>query len=664
LPNLKIMKILSALFLTALVATGFCAHAKVILSSAFSDNMVLQQKTKAAIWGKADPGKAVTVSTTWSSKKYSAIAGADGKWKIMLSTPSYGGPYDITVSDGDVVTLKNVLIGEVWICSGQSNMEFPVSGWSQVVNVQQELADANYPNIRLLQVEHITSTVPLEDAKITGGGWQPCTPQSVAQFSAVAYFFARDIYKKTGIPIGLIHSSWGGTIVEAWTSENTVKQLPDLAKAYERMKTLNKEQSLALYNTEAAAWQTNVVAKDGGYQNGVPVWAAPAIDTEGWKPVQLPGAWETSVLPDFDGIVWFRKKIRIPESWAGKDIKLSLGAIDDNDVTFFNGEKIGETNFYAAPRNYTIPADKVKAGEFVITVRAFDTGGDGGFTGKKGVMFMQSGTGETIPLDGPWQYKMAVDFKGFPTPVLNDGPNRPSVLFNAMLKPFTQYAVKGAIWYQGEANTNRAQQYAELFPALINDWRRDWNNPKMAFYFVQLANFMPVSPQPIPSAWAELRDVQLATLAMPNTGMAVAIDIGEGADIHPRNKQEVGRRLALIALAKNYGQGGVYSGPVYSSSKIDGSAISIKLKNAEGLSAKGGGAVTGFAIAGEDQKFYWADAVISDDKVTVSSPNVKNPVAVRYAWANNPVCNLVNGAGLPASPFRTDSWQYSTFGKK
>lgn len=657
------MKILRTLLLITLLAAALCADAKVVLSSTFSDNMVLQQKTKAAIWGKAEPGKTVSVSTTWSTKKYTAIAGADGKWKIMLATPSYGGPYDITVSDGEAITLKNVLIGEVWVASGQSNMEFPVSGWFQVINYQQELADAQYPNIRLLQVEQANSNVALDDAKITGGGWQPCTPQTVAKFSAVAYFFARDIYKKTGIPIGLIHSSWGGTIVEAWTSENTVKQLPDLAKAYHTMKSLNKEQSLALYNTEMAAWQAAVIAKDGGYQNGVPVWAAPNIDSTGWKTIQLPGAWETAALPNFDGIVWFRKTINVPDAMAGKELTLSLGAIDDNDITFVNGEKIGETNNYAAPRNYIIPGEKVKAGQLVITVRVVDTGGGGGFMGKKDVMFLQSKTGERIPLDGPWQYNAAVDLKGFPAPVLNDGPNRPSVLYNAMINPFTQYAVKGAIWYQGEANADRAQQYGELFPALINDWRRDWNNPKMAFYFVQLANFMPVSPQPVPSAWAELRDVQAATLALPYTGMAVAIDVGEALDIHPKNKQEVGRRLALIALAKNYGQADAYSGPVYKSFKINGDAIAVKFKHADGLKAKDG-ALTGFAIAGADQKFYWADAVVNGNKVTVSSPNVKNPVAVRYAWANNPVCNLYNGAGLPASPFRTDSWQYSTFGKK
>lgn len=657
------MKILRALIFSALAAAGLSANAKVTMPSAFSDNMVLQQKTKAAIWGKAEPGKTVSITTTWSTKKYTAIAGADGKWKVMVATPSYGGPYDITISDGEALTLKNVLIGEVWIASGQSNMEFPVSGWSQVVNYQQELTEANYPNIRLLQVEHITSTEPLDEAKITGDGWQVCDSKTVAQFSAVAYFFARDIYKKTGIPIGVIHSSWGGTIAEAWESEATVKQLPDLAKAYERMKTLTKEQSIALFNTENSAWQTNVLTKDGGYQNGVAAWAAPVIDTTAWKTMNLPGAWEKSGMPDFDGIVWFRKKIVIPESWAGKPLLVSLGAIDDADVTFLNGEKIGETNFYAAPRNYTIPAEKVKAGEFVLTVRAYDTGGDGGFTGKKGVMFMQSGT-DRVSLEGPWLYRASVDFKGFPSPALNDGPNRPSVLYDAMINPFIQYAVKGAIWYQGESNANRAQQYGEIFPALIKDWRRDWNNPKMPFYFVQLANFMPSRTQPEPSAWAELRNVQTATLALPYTGMAVAIDVGEALDIHPRNKQEVGRRLALIALAKDYGQSGVYSGPMYSSYKVNGEAINLKFKYAEGLNAKNGDKLTGFAIAGDDQKFYWADAVINGNTVTVSSPNVKNPVAVRYAWADNPVCNLYNSAGLPASPFRTDSWQYSTFGKK
>jgi sialate O-acetylesterase len=658
------MRTFRNLLLTTLLATALCADAKVTLPSVFTDNMVLQQKTKAAIWGKAEAGKTVSVTTTWSSKKYTAVADADGKWKVMLATPSYGGPYDITVNDGDALILKNVLIGEVWICSGQSNMEFPVSGWFQVLNYQQELTDAQYPNIRLLQVEQANSTVPLDDAKITGGGWQPCTQQTVAKFSAVAYFFARDIYKKTGIPIGLIHSSWGGTIVEAWTSENTVKQLPDLAKAYHTMKTLNKEQSLAQYNTELATWQAAVTAKDSGYQNGAAVWAPANIDTSGWKTVPLPGAWEAAALPNFDGIVWFRKTINVPEAMAGKELTLSLGAIDDNDITFVNGEKIGETNFYAAPRNYIIPAEKVKAGQIVITVRVVDTGGDGGFTGKKGVMFLQSKTGERIPLEGPWLYKAAVDLKNFPSPVLNDGPNRPSVLYNAMINPFIQYAIKGAIWYQGEANVTRAQQYGELFPALINDWRRGWNNPKMPFYFVQLANFMPVSAQPVPSDWAELRDEQSATLALPYTGMAVAIDVGEAADIHPKNKQEVGRRLALIALAKNYGRSEAYSGPVYKSYKVNGNTIDIKFKNADGLNAKNGGKLTGFAIAGEDQKFYWADATISGNKVTVSSPNVKNPVAVRYAWANNPVCNLYNGAGLPASPFRTDSWQFITFGKK
>jgi sialate O-acetylesterase len=659
------IRILRNSLIIGLTIIGFNAQSKVVLPSVFSDNMVLQQKTNAAVWGKADAGKTITISTSWSNKHYTTTADANGKWKVMVATPAYGGPYDITINDGDALTLKNVLIGEVWVCSGQSNMEFPVSGWSQVINYKQELADAQYPNIRLLQVEHVDSTVPLDDAKISGGGWQQCNPQTVAGFSAVAYFFARDIYKNTGIPIGLIHTSWGGTILEAWTSEQTVKKLPDFAERLNNVKTLNKEQSKAVYDQEMAAWQKEYLIKDAGYKQGMPQWAAPIVDTTGWGTMLLPTEWETAGLPDFDGIVWYRKKVNIPQEWAGKDLQVSLGTIDDNDITFFNGEKIGETNGFNVLRNYTIPANKVKAGEFVLCIRILDGAGGGGLNSDKSKLYLQTTSGARMAINGSWDYKVGLDFKDYPMPQLNDGPNRPTVLFNTMINPFIQYAVKGAIWYQGESNAARAHQYRELFPAMIKDWRQQWNNSKMPFYFVQLANYFQVSYQPVASAWAELRDAQSGALALPNTGMAVAIDIGDGADIHPKNKQEVGHRLALIALAKNYGENIPYSGPVYSSYKINGNSISIQFKCVDGgLVAKNAKLPAGFFIAGADQKFYWADAVISGDKVIVSSPRVTKPVAVRYAWANNPVCNLYNGAGLPASPFRTDDWVDSTVARK
>jgi len=365
-------------------------------------------------------------------------------------------------------------------------------------------------------------------------------------------------------------------------------------------------------------------------------------------------------------VVWFRKNITIPQSWAGKDLKVNLGTIDDNDVTFFDGEKIGQTEGYNVPRVYTILGNKVKAGTFALVVRVLDGMGNGGIFGDKNILSLVSAGGERLSLDGEWQYKVGLNFKDVaPIPTSDDGPNRTTVLYNAMINPYLQFPIKGAIWYQGESNAGRANQYRTLFPAMIKDWRKSWNQPNFPFYFVQLANFMKVDGEPVSSEWAELRDAQRETLSLPNTGMAVSIDIGDAVDIHPKNKQDVGRRLAFIALAKDYGVKIPFRGPVYQSQKVDGNAINLTFKAADGgLKASDGTELKGFAVAGSDQKFYWAKAVIKGNQVVVSSTEVPNPVAVRYAWANNPVCNFVNGAGLPASPFRTDNWPEITLGKK
>lgn len=653
-------------FFMALLLLCCKVQAKITLPAVFSDNMVLQQKTTAAIWGKADPDKDVTLAATWGNKRYAAKADHSGNWKIMVETPAYGGPYRITISDGESFSLKNVLIGEVWLCSGQSNMEMPLSGWGKIKDYQKEIDEAQYPNIRLLQVEHTTANTPLEDAKVANGGWQPCNAQNVAEFSSVAYFFAREIYKKEGVPIGLIHTSWGGTIAEAWTSGTTLKGMPDFAAAVKKIENADQNNSKGSYEKAVQNWEKVVLTKDAGYEQEKALWAAPSFDASSWKTMSLPVLWDQSILPDLDGVVWFRRKVSIPASWAGKTVKVNLGTIDDNDITFFNGQKIGETKGYERTRSYTIPAEQVKAGEFVLAVRVFDGSGGGGIYGVKDILSVVSATGERISLDGDWQYNIGLNLKDIaPAPVALDGPNRPAVLYNAMIHPFIQFPIKGVIWYQGEANADRANQYRTLFPALITDWRKQWNRGDFPFYFVQLANYMKTNDQPIPSAWAELRDAQLKTLSLPNTGMSVTIDIGEGENIHPKNKQEVGRRLALIALAKTYGDKTAYSGPSLLSSQVTDNSVSLTFNHTEGgLKAKDGGTLTGFAVAGEDQKFHWADAVIQKDKVVVSSPEVPHPVAVRYAWANNPVCNLVNGAELPASPFRTDNWKDSTAGKK
>ncbi|HEY4151069.1 MAG TPA: sialate O-acetylesterase, partial [Chitinophagaceae bacterium] len=600
------------------------ARAKVVLPSVFSDNMVLQQKTNAAVWGKATPGKTVTVLPSWNGKTYTVPVDVSGNWNIKLPTPSYGGPYTIRISDGEPLVLKNVLIGEVWICSGQSNMEMPLAGWGKINNYEKEIAAADYPNIRLLQAIHATSNQPLDDAQVSNGGWQPCSPQTVGEFSSVAYFFAREIYTHTKIPIGLIHTSWGGTVAEAWTSGATLKTLPDFKAAATAIEN-TPETSAAEMTRRMEAWQKGIDEKDAGYRNGEAAWLS-NTDESGWQTMELPSFWEARGLPDFDGVVWFKKKINIPQSWAGKDITVSLGMIDDNDISWFNGEKIGATVGYTTPRKYTISGSKVKAGENSITVRVFDGGGGGGIYGEPATLALESASGERLSLAGPWLYKVGLNLKDLgPAPESATGPNRATVLYNAMIHPYIRFAIRGAIWYQGEANADRAWQYRSLFPALITDWRKQWGIGDFPFYFVQLANFMKAEVQPMPSAWAELREAQSTTLSLPNTGMAVIIDIGDADNIHPKNKQEVGRRLALIALAKNYGEKLVYTGPVFQSQKIGGNTIRLAFKTAGGQLTTGNNKpLTGFAIAGADHVFHWANASIENNQVVVSSPGVSS----------------------------------------
>jgi sialate O-acetylesterase len=652
------------LFFALLCVTTY-AQAKIVLPAVFGSNMVFQQKTNVAFWGKANAGRKVEIHVSWNKKLYTATVNGTGDWKAMIPTPSYGGPYQVAISDGEgaPLTLANVMIGEVWICSGQSNMEFPVVGWGKVDHYEKEVADANYPNIRLFQIDHTTSDLPLEDlTKVANGGWTPCTPKYVAEFSAVAYFFARELYKQTGIPIGLIHTSWGGTIAEAWTSAQTLNTMPDFAAA---VKKIASTPGGANYTQELNLWQKIVEENDAGNGKGKLSWADRSIDDSSWKSLALPALLETSALPDFDGIAYLRKTVTIPKTWEGKAITLNLGTIDDNDITYLNGEKIGETEGYNKPRVYNIPAEKVKAGVNTITVRVFDSGGGGGIYGDKNILALVSASGEKLSLDGEWKYKVGLNLKDVPAmPISSTGPNRPTVLYNAMINPFIQFTIRGAIWYQGESNADRASQYRTLFPAMIKDWRTKWKLGDFPFYFVQLANFMKAEDAPVASAWAELRDAQRQTLSLPNTGMAVAIDVGNAEDIHPKNKQEVGRRLALIALAKTYGKKITYSGPAFTSQQVEGNTIHLNFDFTDGGLAAKSGELKGFAIAGADQKFYWAKAIIKGNQIVVSSPEVPKPVAVRYGWANNPGSNLINGAGLPASPFRTDTWPDTTFGKK
>ena len=647
-----------------------CSHepAKNIkLTPLFTDNMVLQQKQKIVVWGTAGPGGEVIVEL--NGKQAKAVAGEDGKWKTMLPPMEAGGPYEMKITGEDTLTINNVMVGEVWICSGQSNMEMPLggNGWSHVNNWQQEVASADYPDIRLLIVKKEMANRPKDT--FNSKGWEVCTPETVGEFSAVGYFFGRDLYEKIKVPVGLIETSWGGTVVEAWTSAEALKMIPefvDTVKAIEAdMRTA--EERLAAQKENKKIWPDkigNIIKNSGTWEHG---YQKADFNIGGWKTMNLPTIWERAGLEKVDGIVWFARDVNIPSSWKGKDLTLSLGRINDYDFTWFNGEKVGRGVDVMDLRKYKIPGNLVKAGRNRITVEVLDIGGNGGLYGPAGEMKLLLGD-KSIPLTGKWKYKIDpknVDVSKLPEkPDQNSGVNRPTVLYNAMIHPLLDYRIRGAIWYQGESNAERAYQYRYLFKTMINDWRKHWQEGDFPFYFVQLANFMQVKDKPVDDSWAELREAQTMALELPNTGMAVTIDIGDSIDIHPHNKQDVGKRLALVALHKTYGFDVPYSGPMYKEMKKEGNKIRIKFDHTDGGLVAKGGKLKGFAIAGKDKKFVWADAEIDGNDVVVWSDKVKEPVAVRYAWAANPVCNLYNGAGLPASPFRTDDWDGVTKGRK
>ena len=642
-------------FIIFISITSLC---RVKLPRLVSDGMILQRNTQVKIWGWA--GKDEKISVHFMNSTYNTVADNKGDWNIDLPKLKAGGPYDLQIYASDSITIHNIMIGDVWICSGQSNMEHTMGSFSWVY--PDVIANSTNKYIREFNVPETYNFIsPQKD--FIGGRWEEANPENVFNWSAVAYFFGKDLYDKYKVPIGLINSSLGGSPIECWLSANALKKFPqDYNEALMfRDSTLIKKIETA-DNARINAWYKLSREKDKGYKDTNNVWTKPSLNTSDWSTMKIPGYWANTKLGPVNGVIWFRKKVNIPSSMVGKPAKIILGRIVDADSTFINGKFVGTTSYLYPRRRYNISPEVLKAGENIVVIRVISNIGKGGFVLDK--PYEITAGSQSVSLKGEWKYRLGVQMP----PLMGQTFIRwkPEGLYNAMLAPLLNYKMKGVAWYQGESNADMPIEYRELFPALINDWRMHWDEGNFPFLWVQLPNFMEPKSQPSESNWALLREAQLDALSLPNTGMAVTIDIGEWNDVHPVDKEDVGKRLALAAEKIAYGENNiVYSGPIYKSMKIEGSKIVISFTHTgTGLMVKGGSEPGCFAIAGKDKHFVWANAKIirrtpngEGDKIVVWSDKILNPVAVRYAWADDPVgAKLFNKEDLPASPFRTDDW--------
>ncbi len=619
------------------------SYAEVTVNSIFSDHAIVQHGINIPVWGNADNGEKVTVE--FCGQKISAKA-KDGKWKVFLKPLIAGGPFKMTISGSNQIKINDILVGEVWVCSGQSNMDRtlgPINGQRAIIGSEEAIKNADFPQIRQFKVEKKIAYIPQET---TNSKWTICTPQTAAGFTGVGFYFARELHQKLDIPVGIIFSAWGGTVAEAWVSEEGLKPLPEFDEFVKKAKKAGNMTPVELenqYYKDLKNWFQN----DPGTNSPHP-WYLPDTDTSEWQTVKLPVSWANSGFSNFDGIMWYAKTVKLPSDWSGKEATLNLGRIDDMDTTWVNGIKVGVAWKWTTERSYKIPAGILKAGKNYIAVRNFDRGGDGGFRGKSDELSLTCTSSSTtkIPLANEWKFNTTITSDGMPT-MIGNSPNIATVLYNGMIAPFQPYAIRGVVWYQGESNNNRTKQYQTLFPSLIKDWRDKWQQGNFPFLFTQIAPYWKMKP--------ELREAQMLTLSKsPNTAMAVLTDVGEANDIHPINKEPVGKRHALAALALAYGYDIEYSGPLYKGYEISGNKVTISFTHAgSGLIAKNG-PLKGFTIAGVDKEFKPAQAEIKGNTVAVWSDEVTTPVAVRYGWANVPDVNLFNKEDLPASPFRTD----------
>lgn len=677
-------------FLALTLIAWTSAFAKVELPAIISDHMVLERSPATHVWGTADPGEEVSVTLDGQTVK--ATADADRKWLASLNLEkSDSGPFSLEVKGTNTISISDVVVGEVWLASGQSNMAMKLEN---TLDAKAEIAGSTNPLLRQFLVPRISSETPLDDLK---GTWISASPETSGKFSAVAYYFGKSLQTSLRVPVGLIHSSWGGTPSEAWTSSTALDSVPDLKTAHARIadEVSTYPERKKSHLESLLSWIKSHHREDRPVDAAT--FAAPEIPTDDWAKVTLPATLTTPGLPS-TGAVWVRRDIETALDEAGKPLPLNLGVMTGYDRVYWNGQLLTETTLESLPGinwvrrgpGYIVPAKQVKAGTNTLAIRIYSP--------LESAEFSRVPYVGKHPLPDQWLAKAEYEFLGpppsnaeanglKPVSVPPSAAHTPGYLFNAMIHPLLPATFSGVIWYQGESNSGRAWQYRTAFPLLITDWRAQWKKADLPFYFCQLANFQPKTVAPRESAWAELRDAQSSALKLPHTGQAVLIDIGEAGDIHPRNKKDVGERLARIALAHDYGQDIPASGPIFASTAVEENRIRVEFTDiAKGLvaapvpptqilrTATGETAplvrnspqseLEGFAICGADQKWVWADAKIDGDSVLVWSDKVPAPVAVRYAWANNPTCNLVNSAGLPTSPFRSDDFPASTLKNK
>jgi sialate O-acetylesterase len=607
--------------------------------------MVLQRGKLNTLWGWSDAGDTVEVEI--AGEKATGVAGPDRRWQVRIQPPAVGGPYTVKITGHQTVELHNVMVGDVWLCGGQSNMGLPLRF---TLNGEEEAKKANYPDIRFFTV---MGHPAYHHTDVIGGKWSAVTPQTADWVSAVAYYFARRVQQDVHIPIGLVLDDLGGTPAEAWTSAEALRPMKDFDIPLAELARLSAS-GAPEYGNFVMHWYDEFDIGTKGK------WADPDFNDSAWKTVDVPGGFAELGVPDQPALVWFRKEINLPDPLPAGRAMLHLGIIEHMDTTYINGKEVGGSAWVENPRAYFIRDGILKPGRNTIAIRVLKTLPNGGFRSKPEDLHLDLGDKTSIPLAGKWKAELAVDARpphALPLDYEN-WPVMPAVLYEGMLKPIAPLSIAGAIWYQGEQNSPRGYQYRKLLPVMIADWRKLFNQGDFPFYIVGLPAFKARSTTPVEGdEWTETRESQAITAAsVPNTCLAVTIDTGDPDNIHAKEKKPVGDRLAFCALANYYHEKVAFQGPTLSSVDRLSGSIRLHFTHTDGGLVVKGDKLGEFAIAGDDRQWHWADAHIEGNTVVVSSPSVPNPKEVRYAWQSNPSATLFNGAGLPAVPFRTDIW--------